>query len=100
MIIKQFYNLPTAHCSLLATRMYICHMRIIATIPHPEMRVSIFQMNQKYILKLEWGPLEQAFKWDEYEFAGLEDFQQRVVSSTLLENSLERFKAMLGELAN
>lgn len=72
-------------------------MRIIATIPHPEMRISIFQMNQKYILKLEWGPLEQAFKWDEYDFAGVEDFTQFVSKSDIFKNSLERFKAMLLE---
>lgn len=75
-------------------------MRIIATIPHPEMRISIFQMNQKYILKLEWGPLEQAFKWDEYDFAGVEDFTQFVSNSDIFQNSLDRFKAMLLETRN
>lgn len=73
-------------------------MRIIATIPHPEMRISIFSMNQKYILKLEWGPLEQSYKWDEYDFANLQDFTDRVQASTLLSASLERFKQMLPQL--
>ncbi len=73
-------------------------MRIIGTIPHPEMRISIFNMNQKYILKLEWGPLEQAYKWEEYDFANLQDFIEKVNSSTLLTHSLERFKQMLAEL--
>ncbi len=75
-------------------------MRIIATIPHPEMRISVFNMNQKYILKLEWGPLEQAFKWDEYDFTGLEDFLNFVNSSVILTNSLERFRLMLEDLRN
>ena len=73
-------------------------MRIIGTIPHPEMRISIFNMNQKYILKLEWGPLEQAYKWEEYDFANLQDFIDKVNNSTLLTHSLERFKQMLAEL--
>ena len=73
-------------------------MRIVATIPHPEMRVSIFQMNQKYILKLEWGPLEQSFKWDEYDFSSLEEFTESVTNSSLFENSMQRFRAMLNEL--
>ena len=73
-------------------------MRIIGTIPHPEMRISIFNMNQKYILKLEWGPLEQAYKWEEYDFANLQDFIEKVNNSTLLTHSLERFKQMLAEL--
>ncbi len=74
-------------------------MRIIATIPHSEMRISIFGMNQKYILKLEWGPLEQSFKWDEYEFQNLEEFISRVQSSDLIPNSLERFKQMTAHLS-
>jgi hypothetical protein len=69
-------------------------MRIIGSIPHPEMRISIFNMNQKYILKLEWGPLEQSYKWDEYDFQHLEDFIQKVKTSALLSSSLERFKQM------
>jgi hypothetical protein len=75
-------------------------MRIIATIPHPEMRISVFNMNQKYILKLEWGPLEQAFKWDEYDFAGLEDFLNFVNSSAIIPNSADRFRLMLEDLRN
>jgi len=73
-------------------------MRIIGTIPHPEMRISIFNMNQKYILKLEWGPLEQSYKWEEYDFANLEDFIAKVNASNLLTSSLERFKQMLSQL--
>ena len=73
-------------------------MRIIASIPHPEMRISIFQMNQKYILKLEWGPLEQAFKWNEFDFISLEDFKEHIQTSNIFEHSLERFKQMLLEL--
>ncbi len=74
-------------------------MRIIATIPHPEMRISVFGMNQKYILKLEWGPLEQSFKWDEYDFQNIEEFISRVQSSDLLSKSIERFKLMSADLS-
>ncbi len=55
-------------------------------------------MNQKYILKIEWGPLEQAYKWDEYEFKNLEDFTARIKASELLNASLERFKQMALQL--
>lgn len=74
-------------------------MRVIATIPHSEMRISIFGMNQKYILKLEWGPLEQSYKWDEYDFQNLEEFINRVQTSNLLSVSLERFKQMSAHLS-
>ncbi len=74
-------------------------MRVIATIPHTEMRISIFGMNHKYILKLEWGPLEQSYKWDEYDFQNLEEFINRVQTSDLLSISLDRFKQMSAHLS-
>ena len=37
-------------------------MRIIAELPHPEFKVSILNMNSKYIIKIEQGNLEQAYK--------------------------------------
>lgn len=37
-------------------------MRIIAEIPHPEFKVSILSMNQKFIVKIEQGSLEQTYK--------------------------------------
>jgi len=37
-------------------------MRIIAEVPHPEFKVSILSMNQKFIIKMEQGTLEQIYK--------------------------------------
>jgi hypothetical protein len=37
-------------------------MRIIAEVPHPEFKVSILNMNHKFIVKIEQGTLEQTFK--------------------------------------
>jgi len=37
-------------------------MRVIAEIPHPEFKVSIFNMNRKFIIKIEQGALEQTYK--------------------------------------
>jgi hypothetical protein len=37
-------------------------MRIIAELPHPEFKISILSMNQKFIVKIEQGTLEQTFK--------------------------------------
>ncbi len=78
---------------------YLCPMRIIATIPHSEMRISIFGMNQKYILKLEWGPLEQSYKWDEYDFQNIQEFIDRIQASDLLPFAMERFKLMSSHLS-
>ena len=37
-------------------------MRIIAEIPHPDFKVSILNMNRKFIIKIEQGSLEQTYK--------------------------------------
>ena len=37
-------------------------MRIIAELPHPDFKVTIMNMNQKFIVKIEQGTLEQSFK--------------------------------------
>lgn len=39
-------------------------MRIVDTIPHPSLTISIFQMNDKYLVKFEAGAMmEQTFKF-------------------------------------
>lgn len=73
-------------------------MRIIQTIEHPKMRISIFQMNQKFILKFEFGPLEQSYKFDELDFAGVEDFIEQVSGSSLIAQTEIRFKEMMHDL--
>ena len=42
-------------------------MRVIAELPHPEFKISIFSMNQKFIVKIERGILEQSYKIPEMD---------------------------------
>lgn len=37
-------------------------MRIIAELPHPEFKISILNLNNKFIVKIEQGNLEQTYK--------------------------------------
>jgi hypothetical protein len=37
-------------------------MRVIAELPHPDFKITIFNMNQKFIVKMERGILEQSYK--------------------------------------
>ena len=37
-------------------------MRIIAELPHPDFKISILNMNNKFIVKIEQGTLEQTYK--------------------------------------
>jgi len=42
-------------------------MRIIAELPHPDFKISILNMNNKYIVKVEQGSLEQSYKIPEMD---------------------------------
>ncbi len=42
-------------------------MRIIAELPHPDFKVSILNMNNKYIVKIEQGNFEQSYKITEID---------------------------------
>ena len=37
-------------------------MRVLAELPHPDCKITIFGMNQKFIIKFEQGNLEQSYK--------------------------------------
>lgn len=42
-------------------------MRTIAELPHPDFKITIFGMNQKFIIKFEQGHLEQVYKIGEVD---------------------------------
>jgi hypothetical protein len=37
-------------------------MRVVAELPHPDFKITIFNMNHKFIVKIEKGILEQSYK--------------------------------------
>ena len=55
-------------------------MRVIGEIPHPEMRITIFYMNQKYLLKFERNGFEQTYKISEFDYIikSVEDLKNAV----------------------
>ncbi|MDB5156900.1 MAG: hypothetical protein JWR50_1607 [Mucilaginibacter sp.] len=42
-------------------------MRVIAELPHPDFKITIFYINQKFIVKAERGILEQSYKIPEMD---------------------------------
>lgn len=75
-------------------------MRIIAELPHPDCKISIFNMNQKYIIKFEQGTLEQSYKLSELDLSGggvNEIFQ--IIDEAFIGTVIERFKLMRGDFA-
>ncbi|HKC68413.1 MAG TPA: hypothetical protein VKG26_09290 [Bacteroidia bacterium] len=68
-------------------------MRIIDTIPHPSIQISIFQMNDKYLVKFEAAMMEQVFKFDIAEVKSMEALKQ-IVNTDFIETVRKRFNEM------
>lgn len=72
-------------------------MRIVGNIPHPDIRITVFHMNDKYVVKLEAGLMEQVFKFDSDKYHGFESIQ-KLVDETFISNALKRFNEMFLEM--
>lgn len=68
-------------------------MRTIGTIAHPSMRISIFIMNDKYVVKFEAGPMEQVYKILLSEVKGIEEIEKMVEGDFTIK-VLARFNEM------
>ena len=68
-------------------------MRIIDSIPHPSISISIFHMNDKYIVKFEAGPMEQAFKFFTEDVKSVERLKL-IVDEAFIEKVRTRFNEM------
>lgn len=40
-------------------------MRILSQIPHPKFRIIVYQLEGKYLVEIEAGPMKQAYKLGE-----------------------------------
>jgi hypothetical protein len=75
-------------------------MRILAELPHPACKITLFNMNQKYIVKFEQGQLEQSYKLSEFDLTGggaNEVFQ--IIDEAFIETVVERFKNMRADFS-
>ena len=68
-------------------------MRIIANIPHPQLKISIFMYNEKYIIEIEAGQYKQTFKISADSVAGVDDVKA-LVTQEMLEHCMDRFAGM------
>jgi hypothetical protein len=68
-------------------------MRVIADIPHPDLKITLFSWNNKYLIKLERGMMEQTYKVSELDVTGVEDVR-RLLDEEFLSSVLRRFDEM------
>ncbi len=72
-------------------------MRVIDSIPHKSMTINIFQMNDKYQVKFEAGPMEQIFKFLVEDIKGLDGLKQKI-DETFIETTRLRFNEMYKQM--
>jgi hypothetical protein len=68
-------------------------MRIIGEIPHPDCKITLFSWNNRYLIKVEQGLLEQTFKVDQFELASENDLI-KMVNEQFIKDALNRFISM------
>jgi hypothetical protein len=74
-------------------------MRIIGEIPHTEMRITLFYMNQKYLVKFELHGLEQTYKISEFDYlvSSVEDIK-KIVTEDFIKQVSSVFMLMQNHL--
>lgn len=69
-------------------------MRVLAELPHPECKITIFSMNQKFIIKFEKGIYEQTYKLSELDFSGGVDDVFQLIDEAFITTVTARFAEM------
>ena len=72
-------------------------MRIVGSIPHQSMTISIFQMNDKFQVKFEAGPMEQTFKFLLADVKSLDNLKT-LINEEFIESTRQRFNEMFLQL--
>ncbi|MBK5277576.1 MAG: hypothetical protein JJE09_01815 [Bacteroidia bacterium] len=68
-------------------------MRVVGEIAHPDCKITIFHWNNRYLLKLEAGLLEQTFKISEYDISSEEELK-KILNEEFIQKAMERFQDM------
>ena len=69
-------------------------MRVIANIPHEEMKITVFSWNGKYLVKLEKSGFEQTYKISEMDFADDAELE-KMLDEEFKEKVVEIFQTMM-----
>ena len=76
---------------------YIYIMRIVTEIAHPEIKITIFHWNNRYLIKLEAGLFEQTYKVQEYDVNSEEEVK-KLVNDEFIRSAIDRFNQMAESL--
>jgi hypothetical protein len=68
-------------------------MRIVGEIPHPICKITLYSWNNRYLIKLEYGLLEQTYKVNQFDLTGEADLYT-IVDEQFVEQALKTFREM------
>ncbi len=69
-------------------------MRVLAELPHPTCKITIFSMNQKFIIKLEKGIFEQIYKLSELDVPEGVNGVFQILDDDFMKTVADRFDKM------
>ena len=69
-------------------------MRVVAELPHTDFKITIFSMNQKFIVKMERGILEQSYKIPDMDLTNGIDGVFEILDDEFLKAVAARFIEM------
>jgi hypothetical protein len=72
-------------------------MRIIGEIPHDIYKITLFDWNERYIIKIESGPYEQSFKIDHMDIS--EQEIPALLDTSFMKGVTRRFHEMHQEFS-
>jgi hypothetical protein len=68
-------------------------MRLIKEIPLRDMKITLFSWNNRYLIKLEQGLLEQTYKIDQFDILH-EDDLLKLIDADFIQQAQKRFLEM------
>ncbi len=75
-------------------------MRVVAELPHKVCKITIFSMNQKFIIKLEKGIYEQTYKVSEKDLTDGVNDVFKMLDDEFMEKVGLRFDQMRADFNN
>ncbi len=72
-------------------------MRIVGEIPHPDCKITLLSWNNRYLIKIEQGLLEQTFKINQFDLFHENDLQ-KLVDKVFVQECVARFTDMYESL--
>ena len=74
-------------------------MRVVAELPHPVCKITIFSMNQKFIIKLEKGVYEQTYKVSEIDMPDGVNGVFKMLDDEFMQTVADRFQQMRSDFS-